>query len=109
MNIKIGGRIFKVSIVDDLRQEDGKRCNGTLHADSHDISVASDISEFKQQEVIIHEALHAIISYFCIEDNEIVTSQVAHGIHALIVDNPDFIKGIINAYKKAERKQQKGE
>ena len=104
MNIKIGGRIFKVNIVDDLRKENGERCNGTLHADSHDISVASDISSFKQNEVVIHEALHAIISYFAIEDNEIVTTQVAHGIHAFIVDNPDFIRKIQNAYKKATRK-----
>ena len=107
MKLKIGGRIFTVSIVDDLREEDGKRVNGTLHADSHDISVASDISYFKQQEVIIHEALHAIISYFAIEDNETVTTQVAHGIHALIVDNPEFIRKIINENKKARREPQK--
>ena len=103
MKLKIGGRIYKVSIVDDLRQDDGKRCNGTLHGDSHDISVASDISIIKQQETTIHEALHAIINYFCIEDNETVTSQVANGIYALIVDNPEFIKKIQNDYRKASK------
>ena len=103
MNLKIGGRIFKVSIVDDLRKENGERVNGTLHADSHDISVASDISPRKQQETTIHEALHAIIEYFAVQDNEIVTTQVAHGIHAFIVDNPDFIRKIISANKKATK------
>lgn len=105
MNLKIGGRIYKVNIVDDLRQENGQRCNGTLHGDSHDISVASDISVIKQQETTIHEALHAIINYFVIEDNETITSQVANGIYALIVDNPDFIRKIMNDYKKARGKQ----
>lgn len=102
MNIKIGGGIYKVSIVDDLRNKDGIRVDGILHADSHDISIASDISFRKQQETIVHEILHGIISYFNIEDNESVTTRVAYGIHAFIVDNPDFIKGLINEDRKAK-------
>ncbi len=104
MNIKIGGKILKVVYDDDLRAEDGKRVNGTLHAEKRQISVATDIDPIMQKEVIIHESLHAIVEYFNVGDDESVTVRIANGIKAWIIDNPEFIKGIIKDDEKERRK-----
>lgn len=104
MNIKIGGLEYKLKFVTDLRhKEDNTKLNGQINWDKCIIEVDGDISLQKQNQVIIHEAFHGILDDYCIEDIENVVRRIGHGIYKLIVDNSEFIKGMIKHDKKLKQ------
>jgi len=100
MNIKIGGQIFKVIFVNDLRDETGKRVNGTIMTDQCSIYIATDVTKQKQHSILIHEVLHGIHTHYDVEGTEHIVAKIANGIYAFIVDNPIFIKELIKHNEK---------
>jgi len=104
MNIKIGGQIFKVNFINDLRDETGKRVNGTIKTDQCTIDIATDVTKQKQHSILIHEVLHGIHTHYDVEGTEHIVAKIANGIYAFIVDNADFIKEIIKTNQKLKEK-----
>ena len=104
MNFNIGGVIFKVSFVDDLRDETGRRVNGLISTDQCKIDVATDIVKQKQDSVLIHEALHGIHTHYDVEGGEHIVTKIANGMYAFIVENPEFIKEMIKTNGRNKNK-----
>ena len=102
MHIKIGGIKYKVSFVDDLRDETGKRVNGTLVIDMCTIDVATDVSEQKKHMIILHEVVHALNAYFDVDCGEHIVVKMGYGLYSFIVDNPELVKEIIKTNEKSK-------
>ena len=104
MNIKIGGLEYQLRYVKDLRDsKDNTKLNGQINWDKCIVDIDSDISKQKQNQIIIHEAFHGILDDYCIDDVENVVRRIGHGIYKLIVDNGEFIKGIIKHDRKLKK------
>ncbi len=103
MHLKIGGIVFKINFVDDLRDESGKRVNGIIKTDQCTIDVATDITEQKQHSVIFHEALHGIHTHYDVDGGEHIVTKIANGLYAFIVDNPVFIREFIKHNEKLNK------
>ena len=96
MNLKIGGLKYKLVYVKDLRDiKDNSKLNGQIRWDDCRVDIDADISKQKQNQIIIHEVFHGILDDYCIEDVENVVRKIGHGIYEFIVQNPKFIRGII--------------
>lgn len=103
MHIKIGGIQYKVSFVDDLRDETGKRVNGTLTTDMCKIDIATDVAEQKKHMIILHEVVHALNSYFDVDCGEHIVVKMGYGLYSFIVDNVEFIKEVIKTNERSKK------
>lgn len=77
---------------------------GQCHTKRGKIFISDDLKDDIRHETIIHEALHAICSQYAIatdyDQEERIVNCMACGIHALIKDNPDFIREVIDGDQK---------
>ncbi len=103
MNLLIGGIQYKIDFVDDLRDETGKRVNGTLKTDQSTIDVATDVSKQKQYSILVHEAMHGIQLHYDVDGDEHIVTKIAGGMYAFIVNNASFIKELIKHDEKLRK------
>lgn len=107
MYLKIGGLKYELVYVKDLKDtKDNSKLNGQIQWDDCRVDIDDAISKQKQNQVIVHEALHGILDDYCLEDNENIVRRIGHGIYEFIVDNGTLIKEIIK-YDKKLKKQTK--
>ena len=92
-NIKIGPRVFKVSLVENLLDADGsQKLNGHILYDKALIRIDSGLAPVSQRLTMIHEIVHGIADYLDVEMSEKEVSTMANGITAMLMDNPDVLR-----------------
>jgi hypothetical protein len=100
-SIKVGGLVFKVHLVKDLKSAD-KPCFGTMSWDEQRINLDSAIptKEFVAN-IVWHEVMHALWAYFDIptKGEETKVLRIANGITMIMKDNPQLMDYIMKAYK----------
>jgi hypothetical protein len=72
--VKIKGVVYKVQVVEDLRDDDGVLCDGLHCPKTHTISVAKDTKGQYRRRVFIHEVFHGYV-YEC-HLREVISSEV---------------------------------
>jgi glycerophosphoryl diester phosphodiesterase len=93
---KILGSYYDVNYIDDLKDPiDNHKLDGRIIEDSHLIKIDKNLDYQSQLKSLFHEDIHAICWEFAIEDPEKFVRFIANGIFALIIDNPEFIKKIL--------------
>jgi hypothetical protein len=100
-SIKVGGLVFKVHVVKDLKSAD-KPCFGTMSWDEQRIYLDAAIptKEFVVN-ILIHEIMHALWAFYELprKNEETSVYRLANGLSALIKDNPELMDYIMKAYK----------
>ena len=85
--IKVGGRYYTV-ISYKFDKED---YIGDHHCDQQIIRIDPRYAEETQKNTLIHECLHALFDYACLEEGdteERIVTALAYGLQALYHDNP---------------------
>ena len=102
---KIGGSYYYVRYVEDLKSpDDNRKLDGHITDSDHTIKIESSLDGQSTLQSILHEDMHAICWQYKIENEEKFIVQITNGIFALIVDNPEFIKKILEFASKNKRK-----
>ena len=93
---KILGSYYDIEYVEDLRDPGDKRkLDGRIIENGHTIKIEKNLDYQSQLQSLLHEDIHGLCWEYMIDDPEKVVGQMTSGIFALIVDNPEFIKKII--------------
>ena len=105
MYLKIGGTVYNIQHIPDLKSpEDNSRLNGRIIWIDCLIKLREGMSKQKDNQVLIHEAVHGILENYYIEDeNEGIVVKIANGLYSFIVDNADFIKDLIRHDQKLKK------
>jgi len=108
MYLKIGGTVYEIEYIPNLKSpEDNSSLNGRVTWTDSKIRVRKGLGRQRKNQVLIHEAVHGILEdYYISDEDEGVVVKLANGIYSFIVDNADFIKGIIK-YNEKLKKQTK--
>ena len=102
---KIGGSYYNIKYVEDLKDpEDNRKLDGRITEHNHIIYILNSLDIQGKLQTILHENIHSIFWQYKIEDVEKFIVQITNGIFALIVDNPEFIKKILEFASKNKRK-----
>ena len=96
--IKIGPITYSVAEVKDLLNlERDTKANGHIDHDSNRIEVEECLEIQRKYQVVLHEILHGLwVQYSLSDASEGFIDNLSQGILALIRDNPNLIKGILN-------------
>jgi hypothetical protein len=89
--VKIGGQIYEVArlaIVD----EQNRNTDGQIQYGEGIIKLQDTLKGDYADYVFIHEIMHGIFEYLCMENNENVVDKLARALHMVIKDNPDLFK-----------------
>jgi len=93
---KILGSYYDVEYVDNLRDEtDGHKISGRIIEVDKLIKIEKSLGLQNKLQTLLHEDIHGLCWEYVIDDPEKVVGQMTSGIFALIVDNPEFIKKIL--------------
>lgn len=94
--IKVGALTYTVRISDYPICIDSREVYGNIEYDFGRIAVRRDIQSSQRMELtLLHEIIHAITKDRNIDwgdKNEKYTEELAKGIHALIIDNPNLFR-----------------
>lgn len=92
--VKIGWKDYKViktSPEMSLNSENGI-CYGKIFYDKRNIYVNDDYDEEQQKVTLLHEVLHGVDEIYRLSLSEDQIVGLAHGLYALIKDNPTLFK-----------------
>ncbi len=94
--VRVGCFIYDVNITDDpIIVENKSDYTGLIDYHRNIISIKSGLSKDNQEEILFHELMHAIKSYFEIsftqDDEEKIIDCFAKGIYQILKDNKDLI------------------
>ena len=95
LNIKIGGRAWKI-IFSDLQHQEGKR--GSNYKELQEIHLNPSQHIELSEVTLIHEILHACCDFAGMEDEKMVEEQwvvrVAPILTQVLKDNPNILKDL---------------
>jgi hypothetical protein len=86
--VKIGPIVYKVKVVPNLKDTDGKHMYGSIDYAKNELTL--NLHEVQtMNQTLFHEVLHGILHNAGITDiSESVLDVLATGIYALLKDNP---------------------
>jgi Zn-dependent peptidase ImmA (M78 family) len=94
MKVKILGKPFKIIWkAPEWFQKDEE---GLCYVQQQKIYIQRGLGKEEEQDVILHEIIHAIDHSMHLELEESQVSRLASGLLALFKDNPEFYKGFIS-------------
>jgi hypothetical protein len=99
--IKVGGLVFTVEVVRDLKSAD-KACHGTMDWNRQRICLDAEMpSKEFVANIVIHELMHALWQYYDLPTKYEETSvfRLSNGLSAVLKDNPELFNYILKAYK----------
>ena len=85
--IKIGPQVFKVVLVEDLKDDKGETMCGRLIFAKSEIIINSDSDEFSRRQTLWHEILHGLFEQASIKHDEKIIDTLAYGIIQVLDDN----------------------
>lgn len=95
MKIKIGAFYYTVTEQEDIAKDNGKPSDGSCDYENLTIKVLRSMATPVKHATILHEAIHAILWQSGImRHNEALIDIVAHGIYALLIENPKLLHEI---------------
>lgn len=92
MKIRIAGREFKVKFQKSLHMGRLSDIAGRVVVDYQKIWVDQDNARGRQQEVLLHEVIHAVDFNAGLKLTEEATTALANGLLAVMLDNPKFVR-----------------
>ena len=95
-SVQIGGFVYAVEYIADLRDDDGK-LDGRIHHGKTRIQLETALGDQALDQTLIHETLHAIFNQmgnlYLIKETEL--DALAHHLYQFIRDNPRLIRRIL--------------
>jgi len=93
---KILGSYYDVEYVEDLRDpDDGHRISGRIIEADKLIKIEKSLGLQNKLQTLMHEDIHGLCWEYAVDDPEKYVRVFSSGLFALIVDNPEFIKKIL--------------
>ena len=106
--LQIGPVTYAVVVVPDLRsafndegepiegdEENGKLLNGQIIYHRMTIELNANLPVAFQPIVLLHEAIHGVLSHAGIEHDEGTVQALGYGLVDLLRDNPDLVRLIV--------------
>jgi hypothetical protein len=94
--VKIGGQIYNV-IRPSICDEENRNTDGQIQYGKGIIKLQDTLEGDYLEYVLIHEIMHGIFEFLCLENNENTVDKISRAVHMMIKDNPDMFKeGDIN-------------
>ena len=84
--LRILGKRFIVNWVDDLNG-----LNGLADCDGLEISVVKSLKLDTEQDILLHEVLHAVEGQMGLDVEDTVIERLATGLLAVLKDNPNLM------------------
>lgn len=88
--IKVGGIHYKVKLVNQIST--GTDYCGLCNESNTTIEILKNYKRHVQEEILLHELLHAIFSHCDLEQDEHLIEVLAQALHMVIKDNPEMFK-----------------
>ena len=93
---KILGSYYDIEYVEDLRDPiDNHKLDARIIENNHKIKIDKNLDCQGQLKALLHEDIHSICWEYMIDDPEKFVGQISKAIFVLIIDNPEFIKKIL--------------
>ena len=89
--LKIIGKRFTVRWVDKVTDENGKLLNGLADSDGLDIQINKNLALETEQDILLHEVLHAVEGQMGLDLQDTIIERLATGLLAVLKDNPRLV------------------
>jgi hypothetical protein len=94
--VKIGGQVYVVSRPA-VCDEENRNTDGQIQYGKGVIKLQDTLKGEYLEYVFIHEIMHGIFEFLCLENDEKTLDKISRALHMVIKDNPDIFKeGDIN-------------
>jgi len=100
---KIGGKYYDIEYVDELKDEKGNDLSGRIFQAYSLIKIRKE-SYQSQLQTLVHENVHGFAWEYSIDDPEDWVAPISNALYTFIVDNPEFIKLILDYAKKVSQR-----
>ena len=97
--IRIGSMNYDVKISNNVILEENKQCYGHIDFNRHSIMIDNTLQDTQgQEQTFLHELVHGIVNERNFDlkssDEEMITDELATGLHQVIKDNPFVFQSI---------------
>lgn len=107
--IKLNGLTYALSLVKDLKDDDGDEANGICHSEDQWIKLDSDLrGHDKQRFILMHEITHIIEDHAGLDLKEKQIDSIARSLCSLFVNNPELMAWLMEPKPARKRKTLKG-
>ncbi len=104
--LKICGSIYSIDETKDKIIVDGSKVlYGEIKHDTMIIFIANGYPETIKLQTLLHEALHGISEEYCLDFTEKNVDRISKAIYAFLIDNPGFIRDILDGGKSLKEKK----
>ena len=101
--LKIGSSYYAVSYQEEFRNDDDTLLLGLILHDSKVVLICNKYCKQTQLHTKFHEATHGIFNEYGIDGDENEIDLMGNAFYAFILDNPKFIKEILDFARKIKR------
>lgn len=89
--IRVMGKRWTVQWKDEVRDEKGKILNGQADSDALVIEMCNKLALETEQDILLHEVLHAVEGQMGLDVKDTVIERLATGLLAVFKDNPGLM------------------
>ena len=93
---KIGSSWYDVTYHRTLRNKDDSLLLGHIDSDKKLIRICNRYCKQTQLHTRFHESTHGIFNEYCIDGDENEVTMMGNAFYAFIIDNPVFIREILD-------------
>lgn len=95
--VRVGSVFYKIVKTRKKLKLNNEHCAGVIHYETLTIELDIKRSQSLVERTLLHELIHAIVKERNIllegvDDEEIVVTELSHGLHQVILDNPEMFK-----------------
>ena len=90
--LRIIGKRYTVKWLDEVLDEEGKPLNGQADCDGLVIEMNNSLAIDTEQDILLHEVLHAVEGQMGLDVEDTVIERLATGLLAVLKDNPSLIR-----------------
>ena len=101
--IRTGSSFYDIKYVTDLINDKDGALRGKVWFDEGYIKISKDYPLYTQLQTLIHESMHTIFEEYGIKGGESKVDMFGKILHSFIIDNPKFIKEILEYAEKIRR------
>jgi len=89
-SLRIKGHIYPIEHVDEAVLSEDHSADVSMR--TNHIRILNRLAPSREVETLIHEALHAMLSGYDVDEEETLVVTLGEGLTAFIRDNPKFIR-----------------
>lgn len=86
--VKIGGQIYSVRRPV-ICNEDNRNTDGQIRYGKNEIVIQDTLAGDYADYVFVHEIVHGIFEFLCLEQDEKTVDKISRALHMVIKDNPE--------------------